>query len=325
MAHLHAGFLAEESDVRIVAACDHGSGRASDFSRNWGAAAYSDSKRMLDEQEVDAVYICTPTSTHAAIGLECAERNLAIFLEKPLDLDLRAGYRLCRAVEARGLLAMMAFQWRYSPGFLRAAELVGSEPIALVAMRWYWTRPPVRWMWNRSEAGGQVVDQSIHLIDVGQALAGPVDRIYAAYNQHQVNFDEGFENWDGYALTLHFAGGAVGSCAGTYATFSSIQERPSVDFCLRDRVVRVTDLGVLHLTPDGVEEWTNDEPLHLGVNRAFLSALRSGKASAVATPLREGLRTTAVTLAANRSAQTGRPVTMREFLDEFAESEEVGP
>ncbi len=325
MAHLHATFLHEEAEVAVVAASDNGSGRARDFTAAYGAAAYSDYRKMLDEQKLDAVYICTPTATHAKIGLECVARGLPLFVEKPLDLDLNEAARLVRAAAGHRLLAITALQWRYSPAFRRAQELIGDEAVALVNLRWYWTRPPIQWMWDRANAGGQIVDQNIHLIDLSRALAGEVTTVYAAYNQRQANFEPGFINWDGYALTLRYAGGAVGTCAGTYALFPEIQERPTADFCLRDRMVRVTDRDVSLFTRDGVQSWPNDEPLHRGINRAFMAALRSGDASALTTPLAEGLRSTAVTLAANRSAETGHPVEMAQFMGVFTGDEETGP
>ncbi len=325
MAQVHAGHLHAEADVTIAAACDHGSGRARDFTRAYGAAAYSDLRRMLDEQSLDAVYICTPTTTHAAIGLACAERGLHLFIEKPLDLDLNAALRLQRAVEARGLVAMTGFQWRYTDAYRRARELIGDEPVALVNLRWYWTRPPIRWMWQRSEAGGQIVDQNIHLIDASQGLAGEIESVHAVYNTRQVNFEPDFHNWDGYVLALRYKGGAVGACAGTYALFPEIQERPTADICLRDRMVRLTDQDVTLFTPDGTHCWRNKEPLHRGLNRAFVAALRAADPARVATPLALGVHSTAVTLAANRSAETGRPVLLDEFVTEFRGEQEVGP
>jgi predicted dehydrogenase len=325
MAHLHAGHVHLEPDATIAAACDNGSGRARIFARDYGAAAYSDYRRMLDEQELDAVYICTPTPTHADIALECASRGLHLFVEKPLDLDLGAAMRLQRVVQSHRLVAMTASQWRYSPAYQRAQQLIGDEAIALVVLRWYWTRPPIRWMWDREVAGGQVVDQNIHLIDASQGLAGEVETVYAAYNARQVNFEPEFNNWDGYALALKYKQGAVGTCSGTYGLFPEIQKRPAADFCLRDRMVRITDQDVTLFTRDGVQSWQNNEPLHRGINRAFVAAVRAGDPASIATPLAVGIRSTAVTLAANRSAHTGHPVVIDEFLTEFPGDEQFGP
>lgn len=316
MGNLHASMIADEPDVKIVAAADIDLSRAEAFVQKWGGKAFADHRAMLDKTPLDAVYICTPTQAHANIGLDCLEYGVALYVEKPLDLDLRRARRFVEMTEARNTLAMAGFHWRYTEAFRRGEELLGDAPIALVNLRWYWTRPPIRWMWDRNEAGGQIVDQSIHLINVGAALAGEIKTVYAAYNERQANHEPDFHSWDGYALTLHFSRGAVGVCAGTYALFPEIQLAPTADFAVRDCLVRITDKQVQRYTPAGVESWPNTEPLHRAINRAFIAAVRTGDRSLVRTSLRESLITTATVLAANRSAQTGEPVEVAAFLEE---------
>ncbi len=323
MAHVHAEQIANEPNVQIVAAADHGSGRAHDFTARWGATAFSDYRTMLDSVAIEAVYICTPTTTHVEIGLACVERGLHLYIEKPLDLDLAAGQRLIDAVEQRGLIGCTGLQWRYSPGYLRAQDLVGDDPVALINLRWYWTRPPIRWMWDRAQAGGQIVDQNIHLVEGSQGFAGAIERVYAAYNTRQVNFEPEFHNWDGYALTLHYKSGAVGSCAGTYALFPEIQKGPAIDICLRDRLIRLTDKDVSRYSPEGVQSWANRQPLHRGINLAFVAAVRANNPTLIHTPLRHGLRATAITLAANHSAQTGQAVAVDEFFRQAVRGDKV--
>lgn len=294
--------------------------RAQAFTARFGGTAYGDHCELLAKESPAAVYICTPTRSHAAIGLDCVAAGAALFVEKPLDLDLPAARRLVETAEARGMPAMTAFQWRYTEAYLRAEELIsregGGAAVALVNLRWYWTRPPLRWMWQRDLAGGQLVDQSIHLLDVSRGLVGEIETVYAAYSSRQANHEAEFDNWDGYAVTLRYAGGAVGVSASTYALFPEIQEPPRVDISLRDRLVRVTDRGLQLFTPTGVEEWPNSEPLHRPLNRAFLSAVRTGDLTHIRTPLRAGLISTGAALAANRSAECGEPVNVAAFLEE---------
>lgn len=316
MGAVHASMIAAEPDVQIVAAADIDPARAEAFVQKWGGRAFTDHRSMLESTPLDAVYICTPTREHTNIGLDCLEHGVALYVEKPLDLDLRRARRFVEKAEACNALAMTGFHWRYTEAYRRAEEMLDGAAIALVNLRWYWTRPPIRWMWDRSEAGGQIVDQNIHLIDVGAALAGGVKTVYAAYNERQANHEPEFHNWDGYALTLHFGRGAVGVCAGTYALFPEIQLAPTADFALRDCLVRITDKQVQRYTPAGVESWPNTEPLHRAINRAFIAAVRTGDRSPVRTTLRDGLMTTATVLAANRSAQTGKPIDVAAFLEE---------
>ena len=315
MAQIHVEHLTNMAkDVEIAAVYSFTKEHADAMGEAWGTTAYTDYEQMLGEVELDAAYICTPTFTHAKIGLACAEHGLHMFMEKPIDLDLSVGQQLVDAVEERDLIAMTAFHWRYTRAFALAREWIGDDPIALVALRWYWSRPPIQWMWDKSQAGGQFVDQNIHLIDLSRGLAGEIETVYARYNRRQVNFEEEFDNWDGYAATFTYAGGAVGTCSGTYALFPEIQLGPVADFSLRDRLIRVTPEGVASYTADGITQRANIDPFHLGANLAFVDALRSGDYSAIRTSLASGLRSTAVALAANHSAETGAVVDLATYI-----------
>jgi predicted dehydrogenase len=314
MGNVHAGNLRNEEDVAIVAVCDRNLDRAQKMATDWDGRAYTTYQEMLAQETLDAVYVCTPTHNHGEIGLACVESGAALFVEKPVEIDLAAAMRLEEAARERGTIAAVAFHWRYSRGHDEAKRLLGQDPVALVNLRWYWTRPPIQWMWQRDLAGGQIVDQNIHLVDLSQALAGEIETVYAAYNSRQANFDEGFDNWDGYALTFRYKSGAVGNCAGTYALYPEIQDRPTADFAQRDRLVRVTDQGAELLTPDGTQSWANRGKFHAGVTSAFLQAIRRGDPSPIRAGLAEGIRSTAVVLAANHSAQTGQVVNVDEFM-----------
>jgi len=319
MGNVHTGILKAEGLAQVVAACDLIPEKAQAKADEWGGRAYTDHQTMLAQEELDAVYICTPTFNHATLALDCVDAGLPIFVEKPLELDLGIAGRLVRAAQEKDLLVCVAFHWRYSPGYLRAQTLIGDDPITMVSLSWYWTRPPIPWMWDRHRAGGQIVDQNIHLIDASQGLAGEIETVYAAYNSRQVNFEPEFDNWDGYALTLRYKNGAVGTCTGTYGLFPQIQVGPIADFALRDRMVRLTNTGASHFTPDGVEEWANGHaPFHAGVNRAFIAAVAGGDASLITATLGDGLRSTAATLAANYSAESGEVVNLDKFIAERA-------
>jgi myo-inositol 2-dehydrogenase / D-chiro-inositol 1-dehydrogenase len=314
MGHAHAEFLREEADVQVTALCNLTQARADEMAGPWGARVYTSYEEMLDGEELDGVYICTPTYNHGEIALACLERDLPTFLEKPVELDLPMMGALLRTAQARRSIVAVSFHWRYTRACEEARRLIGDDPIALVNLRWYWTRPPVRWMWKRALAGGQIVDQNIHLIDLSQALAGEIESVYACYNERQTNFDENFDNWDGYALTFRYKKGAVGNCAGTYALYPQIQDRPTADFALRDCLLRITDQGLERMRPDGVDCWENQGGFRAGVNRAFIEAVRSGDPSPIRAGLWEGIRSTAVVLAANHSARTGQPVNVDQFI-----------
>ena len=83
IASRHIGNLLGFDDIRIVAASDPVRDRAEAAAARADAKAYTDYRAMLDHEELDAVYVCTPPFAHGAPELACIARKLPFFVEKP--------------------------------------------------------------------------------------------------------------------------------------------------------------------------------------------------------------------------------------------------
>ena len=315
MSHIHANCLAKIPEAKIVAVADVLSDRAQSLAERWGATAYGDYGAMLNAEQLDAVYICAPTGAHADQAIAVAERHLPFFVEKPLALTMTDAWRAARAVERAGVLSCVGYHWRYTNAVIQARAILGDRPLALTCAEWLWTLPPILWLRDKDLGGGQVVDQTTHLTDLCQLFGGPVTEVYAAYTLNTYT-DAEFHNWDGYSLAFKHAGGAVGNLRCTYALFKEIADfqSPRVDLVARDLFLRITPVGLTVVTPQGVQEYANSGEHHFGVNRAFVSAVEKGDASFILSSVPETLRSLALTLAANQSAQTGQPVHLDHFM-----------
>jgi predicted dehydrogenase len=316
MSNVHADCLAKTTKAKIVAVADVLPERAQGLARRAGAAAYTDYCAMLDNEKLDAVYICTPTGAHAEQAIAVAERHLAFFVEKPLTLTMADGWRVAQAVERAGVMSCVGYHWRYSEAVTRAQEILAGRPLALTSAEWLWTLPPVLWLRDKDLGGGQVVDQTTHLTDLCQLFGGSVTEVYAAYTLNTCT-DAEFHNWDGYSLSFKHESGAVGSLRCTYALFREIADfqPPRLDLVARQLFLRVTPTGLTVVTPQGKQEYPNDRDPYSNLNRAFVSALEQGDASLIRSSAPETLRSLALTLAANESAQTGRPVNLDQFME----------
>ncbi|MBI5303264.1 MAG: Gfo/Idh/MocA family oxidoreductase [Chloroflexi bacterium] len=315
MANAHAACLTDVPDAKIVAVADVLPNLAHTLASKWGAAEYADYCAMLDAEQLDAVYICTPTGSHADIAIEVAQRGLPFFIEKPLTLTMRDAWRVRCAVEQSNVMTCVCYQWRYTQATLKAREILGARPLALTSAEWLWTLPPVLWLRDKDLGGGQVVDQTTHLTDLCQWFGGDVTDVYAAYTLNTYT-DAEFHNWDGYSLTFKHASGAAGSLRCTYALFKEIAEfqPPRVDLIARELFLRVTQDDLTVVTPRGREQFANKGALHLGVNRAFVSAVQNRDASLIHSSIPETFRSLALTLAANESAETGRIIHLDDFM-----------
>ena len=317
MANVHAGCLKDIFGATIVAVADIALERAQNLANLCGATTYTDYYAMLDREKLDAVYICTPTGAHAEPAIAVAERGLPFFVEKPLMLTMQDAWHVARAVEKARVMTCVCYHWRYTNAVIKAREILAERALALTAAQWWWTLPPVMWLRDKDLGGGQVVDQTTHLTDLCQLFGGDVAEVYAAYS-HNVYSDAEFHNWDGYSLSFKHARGAVGSLRCTYALFKEIAdfEPPRVDLIARDMFCRITPTELTVVTPHGRQEYRNEGAHHWGINRAFISAVAQKDTSYIRSAVPETLRSLALTLAANQSAQTGKPVNLDQFMDE---------
>jgi len=315
MGNIHAGCMSAMPAAKTVAVCDIIPERAQTMAGRFGATVYTDYRAMLDQEKLDAVYICTPTGSHAEMAVAAAERGLPFFVEKPLALTMSDGWRIARAVERRGVFSCVGYHWRYATATLKAQEILGSRPLALMVAEWYWTLPPIIWLRDKDLGGGQVVDQTTHLTDLFNVFGGPVTSVCANYTLNTYT-DAEFHNWDGYALTCKHASGAVSSLHATYALFQQIGEfaPPRVDLCARDLFLRLMPSGLTVVTPQGSEHYPNSGVFHFNINQAFITAVDSDKRALVHSTVPETLRSLALTLAGSESAQSGTIVNIDAFM-----------
>jgi len=117
---LHESPLAE-----LVAVASRERERASAYAESWAIPrAYGSYAELLEDTDVEAVYISLPNSDHVAWSIRALEAGKHVLCEKPLTRDPAAVTRAFDAADAAGLLLMEAFMWRHHPQTARLAELV---------------------------------------------------------------------------------------------------------------------------------------------------------------------------------------------------------
>jgi len=88
IADWHAKVLASTPDVELCAVCDLNESRARAFAARWGVkACFGDLRRMLEEQQLDAVHVLTPPTSHIALTRDILESGVSVLLEKPMGID----------------------------------------------------------------------------------------------------------------------------------------------------------------------------------------------------------------------------------------------
>jgi predicted dehydrogenase len=156
-------------------------------------SSYSELETALAERP-DMAVIATPAPLHIPIALRLAEAGIHLLIEKPLSTSLDGVERLRQSVEERGLVAAVAYVYRVHPCLVAMKEALAAgrfgRPVQLVAVsgqHFPTFRPAYRSIYytDRAQGGGAIQDALTHLVNAGEWLVGPVDRLVVD-GAHQV-------------------------------------------------------------------------------------------------------------------------------------------
>ena len=292
--------------TKIVAVCDVVKERAVERAAQYEAKAYTDHRAMLDQVEVDALYVSVPPFAHTDAELIAAEKGVHLFVEKPVALTLEKALEINRAIERAGVLSCVGYQLRYLETVDRAKQFLRGRTVAMVTSNRWGGVPPTPWWKVMAESGGQLVEQTTHLVDMIRCLTGEIVEVYANYALRTLHDVEGFDIPDVGALCFRFESGAVGSLT----TSCALNEGGGVidlNILVKDAVLK---WGVESISADPGEYPELEEELALApsIDAVFIEAVKTGDGSKIRSPYSDALRSLDVTLAANRSAREGKPV-----------------
>lgn len=198
-----------------VIACDIKKERLRLIEKRYGIETYDDIEKALDQQ-VSAVLICTPTSTHIPIALSAANRGRHLFIEKPLSHTLDGIDQLIRIVREKKLVALVGCNTRFFASMRFVKKLVDNGSIGRVLLAKascgfylpYWhPREDYRESYtaNKSLGGGIILDE-IHEIDYLRWLLGEVKEAFCISGKIS-NLEMDTEDFA--AVLLKFEGGTI--------------------------------------------------------------------------------------------------------------------
>ena len=198
--------------ARLVEVVSSGGVSAVHAGRKFGfESTATDTSGMLANPAVDAVVIATRHDTHADLVCRALEAKKHVFVEKPLALSREELSRIEAArAEAAAVgfhpLVMVGFNRRFAPQVLKIRSLLAgaSGPKAFVMTVNAGMIPPEHWTQNRNSAGGRIVGEACHFIDLLRLLA---DALIVSYDMQVMAGGNG----DTATITLSFADGSVGT------------------------------------------------------------------------------------------------------------------
>lgn len=117
------GAFQKNPSVEVTALCDVYSARIDQAMQSAPSAkGFSDHRKLLDSQDVDAVLVATPDHWHAGVVIDAARAGKDIYVEKPLTLKIEEGPRIVKEVRLHERVCQVGMQQRSSRHYLRAKE-----------------------------------------------------------------------------------------------------------------------------------------------------------------------------------------------------------
>jgi len=277
-----------------------------------GVRSFSSLEEALAENW-DGAVIATPAPLHLPQAQQFVERGIGVLIEKPLSVTPNGAEELIAAVRSVNCAVGVAYVYRAHPVLAEMREFLHSgvfgKPVELVAtcgQNFPTYRPAYRETYyaQRESGGGAVQDALTHIVNAGEWLIGPVERVVADLS-HQVLPGVDVED-TAHVLARHGTVPAVYSLnqhqAPNEVTITVICERGTVRFenhnC-RWRKMERPETPWIDSTPLQLERDT----LFIRQADAFLDCLERKRAALCS--LEEGFQTLRTNLAILRSADTG--------------------
>ncbi len=303
----HMDRLSKIDGVQNVAFCDVQLDRARAAAEKYGGTAYDDFARMLDTEDLSGVFIGTPPFAHGEIELACCAKGLHMLIEKPIAIDCDMARPILQAVQASGIITTVAYKYRWDDHVMKAREMLAGRTIGLVFGNFWGGLPGVPWWRVQEQSGGQMVEQTTHIVDMARFLAGDVTHVQA-FHTHQVMHKK-VENCnvaDAMTASLMFHNGAVGTISNTCMLEGWGQSSCRVmaeGFTLNIAGGTLTwnspaDSGELQVQADG----------YTGEDKAFVHAIQTGDRSVINSDYADAYKSLAVSVAMNLSALGGGSV-----------------
>ena len=159
----HARIYKEISTTELVAICDVDYGRAKSVAKQFGVRAYQSSTRMLKNERIEAVSICTWSTKLATEALKALKAGKHVLVEKPMATRTKQAIRLLEASEKNDLCLTVGFLMRFIPGLQHIRRSVENRTIGELVCA---TAKRVSQWPERIGDVGVVKDTAIHDIDV---------------------------------------------------------------------------------------------------------------------------------------------------------------
>ncbi len=311
-------------EAQVVAITDINIVAARELAQHVGVKSVSDDYRtVIQNPDVAAVIICSPTNSHAQYTIEAAKAGKHVFCEKPVDLDLERIRSVVRTVDQCRVKFMVGFNRRFDANFKKIKQVVVEGKIGALHIMKITSRDPAPPAPEYiASSGGMFLDMTIHDFDMARFIAG--DEVEEVFAVGGVMVDPAIGkagDIDTAIITLKFEHGALGVIDNSRQAVYGYDQR--LEVFGSGGMVKVDNNAPdnhIYYGPDGVH---SSLPLNFFMDRyidAYASEIREfceavAEDKPVSVGGKDGLMSVAIGLAAKKSLAERRPVKLSDILE----------
>ncbi|MBY8909174.1 inositol 2-dehydrogenase [Salinicoccus roseus] len=314
---LHINNLKRNKNVRIKMVSDLFADKLEKWFADSGVEEitkeYND---ILNDEEIDTVFICSPTNTHATLIKEAASKGKNIFCEKPISFSDDETLEAYKTVEEAGVKFQVGFNRRFDKNFAEIRKRIGENKVGDVHIIKITSRDPNPPNLDYIEtSGGLFFDMTIHDFDMARYLAESEVVEVFAQGTNLVNPEIGKKgDIDTAIITLKFENGALGVIDNSREAVYGYDQRIEV-FGNGGAIVadNETPTNLKYYHKNAVE---TDNPLHFFLERyngsfiseteQFVESILNGNETKVV--FNDGIMAQRIAQAAKESYESQRPV-----------------
>ncbi|MEP7108105.1 MAG: Gfo/Idh/MocA family oxidoreductase [Ferruginibacter sp.] len=174
----------------LVAVMRRDAAKAADYARRHNVARwYDDAGKLINDPEVNAIYVATPPSSHETYTIAALNAGKPVYVEKPMAGNYAAACSMANAAEEKNLQLVVAHYRREQPRFKKIKQLINNKAIGdILLARLELTKPPltreemsdpsIGWRVNPEISGGGLFhDLATHQLDLMYYFFGPVQKV----------------------------------------------------------------------------------------------------------------------------------------------------
>lgn len=225
--------FSEVEGSTVVAVMSRSEEKARSYAERHGISRwYTDAQMLIDDPEVNAVYVATPPSSHATFAIMSMKAGKPVYVEKPLAASYDDCSRVNRISEQTGVPCFVAYYRRYLPYFQRVKQIVNQGKIGqVINVQIRFAVPPRELDYSNSEnlpwrlqpdiaGGGYFYDLAPHQLDLLQEMFGVILDAHGIY----ANRGHIYSAEDSVSAIFRFESGLPGSGSWCFVAHESARE-----------------------------------------------------------------------------------------------------